>query len=238
MGTSQSHSLKTTPQWSSAKKAMTNVIKDIDNKNKLYKLMNAFGTAISDSSYGGGSRGSFGQAGSRTLTNVIKFISEVKSNGIDAAVDSFGLTNDNKPQTPRELIRTLCGLNSEKSSALPDDEAAIFAQDKMLSEIFSGCDTLSDVETTLQQASEDQIDAWIINFEVEYIVEYMGEIFQSHIFGKDADPDSVCKEIKQWLRTELNIRLADKMKHINLFSTEGQKYIDTLTHKILGIWEK
>ena len=28
MGTSQSHSLKTTPQWSAAKKAMTSVIKD------------------------------------------------------------------------------------------------------------------------------------------------------------------------------------------------------------------
>ena len=48
MGTSQSHSLKTTPQWSAAKKAMTSVIKDHGNAQKQSRLMTAFGTAVGD----------------------------------------------------------------------------------------------------------------------------------------------------------------------------------------------
>ena len=82
MGTSQSHSLKTTPQWSAAKKAMTSVIKDHGNAQKQSRLMNAFGTAVGDGLYRGGNRGgggSFGQAGSRALGNVVQFISDVRS---------------------------------------------------------------------------------------------------------------------------------------------------------------
>ena len=90
MGTSQSHSLKTTPQWSATKKAMTSVIKDHGNAQKQSRLMTAFGTAVGDGLYRGGNRGgggSFGQAGSRALGNVVQFISDVRSLGIGGAID-------------------------------------------------------------------------------------------------------------------------------------------------------
>jgi len=242
MGTSQSHSLKTTPQWSAAKKAMTSVIKDHGNSQKHSKLMTAFGAAVGDSLYRGGGngrgRGSFGRAGSRALGNVIHFISDVKSIGIGGAIDGMGLPQEDRPQTPRELIKSLCGLTSVDADALHDDEAAVEAQDKILSKIFEQCDSLADVETLLQQADEDTIDAWIFDYEVEYIMEYMGELFQSHIFDKNANPETVCNEIKQWLRSELDNRLAAEMRHINVFSPEGKSYIDTLTAKILDIWQQ
>ena len=241
MGTSQSHSLKTTPQWSTAKKAMTSVIKDQVNRQKQSNLMTAFGRAIGDGLYRGaghrGGGGSFGRAGSRAIGNVIQFVSDVKSLGIGGAIDALGLTPNDKPQTPRELIKTLCGITAEGGDALHDDEAAVNAQDWLLSKIFEDCSSLGDVETILQQADEDTIDAWIIDFEVEYIMEYMSELFQSHIFEKNAYPEAVCNEIKQWLRTELNSRLADEMKHVNVFSREGKAYIDTLTARILDIWQ-
>lgn len=241
MGTSQSHSLKTTPQWSTAKKAMTSVIKDQGNRQKQSNLMTAFGRAIGDGLYRGaghrGRGGSFGRAGSRALGNVIQFVSDVKSLGIGGAIDALGLDQNDKPQTPRELIKTLCGLTAKGGDALHDDEAAVNAQDWLLSKIFEDCSSLGDVETILQQADEDSIDAWIIDFEVEYILEYMSELFQSHIFEKNANPEVVCNEIKQWLRTELNSRLADEMKHVNVFSHEGKSYTDKLTARILDIWQ-
>ena len=58
MGTSQSHSLKITPQWSAAKKAMTSVIKNHGNSQKQSRLMTAFGAAVGDGLYRGGNRGS------------------------------------------------------------------------------------------------------------------------------------------------------------------------------------
>ena len=216
MGTSQSHSLKTTPQWSTAKKAMTSVIKNQGNRQKQSNLMTAFGRAIGDG---------------------FQFVSDVKSLGIGGAIDALGLAPNDKPQTPRELIKTLCGITAEGGDALHDDEAAVNAQDWLLSKIFEDCSSLGDVETILQQTDEDTIDAWIIDFEVEYIMEYMSELFQSHIFEKNANPEAVCNEIKQWLRTELNSRLADEMKHVNVFSREGKAYIDTLTARILDIWQ-
>ena len=74
MGTSQSHSLKTTPQWSAAKKAMTSVIKDHGNPQKQSRLMTAFGTAVGDGLYrrgNRGGRGSCGEEGSRDMRNVV-----------------------------------------------------------------------------------------------------------------------------------------------------------------------
>lgn len=240
MGTSQSHSLKTTPQWTAAKKAMTSVIKDHGNTQKLSKLMTAFVTAVGDSLYRGGgngdSRGSFGQAGSRALGKLIQFISNVRSIGIEGAIDGLGLPWEELPLTPRELIRALCGLISTEANALHDDGAAVEAQEKLLSIIFEQCDSLTDIETLLQQANEDAIDGWILDYEVEYIMEYMGELFQSHIFDKDANPEAVCNEIKQWLRSELDNRLANEMRHTNVFSPEGKAYIDALTARILDIW--
>ena len=240
MGTSQSHSLKTTPQWSAAKKAMTSVIKNHGNSQKQSKLMTAFGAAVGDGLYRGGNRGvgSFGRAGSRALGNVVQFISDVRSIGIGGAIDVLGLPQEERPQTPIELIKTLCGLTSADADALHDDEAAVEAQEKLLSMIFEQCDSLADIETLLQQANEDTIDGWILDYEVEYIMEYMGELFQSHIFDKNANPETVCNEIKQWLRSELDNRLANEMRHINVFSPEGKVYIDTLTAKILDLWQQ
>lgn len=187
MGTSQIHLLKTTPQWSAAKKAMTIVIKDHGNSQKLSKLMTAFRTAVNNTMYRGrgNDRGTFGRAGSRALGNVIQFISEVRSVGIEGAIDSLKLALEDRPQIPRELIRTLCGLTSVDADALHDDEAAVEAQEKLLSIIFEQCDSLADIETLLRQADEDEIDGWILDYEVEYIMEYMGELFQSHIFEKN-----------------------------------------------------
>lgn len=240
MGTSQSHSLKTAPQWSAAKKAMTSVIKDHGNSQKQSRLMTAFGAAVGDGLYRGGNRGggSFGRAGSRALGNVVQFISDVRSIGIGGAIDVLGLPQEERPQTPRELIIALCGLTSADADALHDDEAAVEAQEKLLSMIFEQCDSLADIETLLQQADEDTIDGWILDYEVEYIMEYMGELFQSHIFDKNANPETVCNEIKQWLRSELDNRLANNMRHINVFSPEGKAYIDTLTARILDIWQQ
>ncbi len=240
MGTSQSHTLKTTPQWSAAKKAMTSVVKDQGNAQKQAKLMTAFSSAVGGDLYRGGGRGgsgSFGRAGARALGNIIQFISDVRLSGISVAVDGLGLSQEERPQTPRELIRVLCGLTAANADAFHDDEAAITAQNKLLSKIFADCESLADIETLLREADEDTIDAWIIEFETEYIMEYMGGLFQSHIFDKDANPEIVCNQIKQWLRSELNNRLAEDLHHVNIFSAEGKAYLETLTARILDIWQ-
>lgn len=77
---------------------------DLRSKYAVYTLLDRYNR-------GGG--GSFGRAGSRAIGNVIQFVSDVKSLGIGGAIDALGLAPNDKPQTPRELIKTLCGITAE-----------------------------------------------------------------------------------------------------------------------------
>lgn len=271
MGTSQGLTLKTTPQWSSAKRAMTGLLNDLENEAKLENFMLKFyqalgsdgiysGTTTSGgsggrtstgssgggggtSSHGGRGRGakgrrSFGRAGASAATNLLGFFSDVRDNGLSQAIELANTIGADVPQSPRELINFLCGLSSVDTDADFDSEAANAAQRKLLSEIFKSCENLSDVEEIIKQADMDSIDAWIIDFEVNYIIEYQGSLFQSHIFDKAQDPDKVAGQIRRWLHSKLDNRLSDEMKHINLFSEEGKKYVESLTAKILEIWKQ
>lgn len=270
MGTSQGLTLKTTPQWTSAKRAMTGLLNDLENETKLENFMLKFYQALgSDGIYsgttssggngggtgtrsgggggtsnhgsrGGGSKGSrsFGRAGASTATNLLGFFSDVRDNDLSQAIELANTVGVEVPQSPRELINFLCGLSSVDTDADFDSEAAIAAQRKLLSEIFKSCENLTEVEDIIKQADKDTIDAWIIDFEVNYIIEFQGSLFQSHIFDKAQDPDKVAGQIRRWLHSKLDKRLSDEMKHINLFSEEGKRYIESLTAKILDIWKQ
>lgn len=268
MGTSQGLTLKTTPQWSSAKRAMTGLLNDLENENKLENFMLKFyqalgsdgiysgsttsggsgsgsstrssggGGSSSHGSRGGGSNGrrSFGRVGASAATNLLGFFSDVRDNGLSQAIEFANTVGVEVPQSPRELINFLCGLTSVDTDADFDSEAANAAQRKLLSEIFKSCENLTDVEEIIKQVDKDTIDAWIIDFEVNYIIEFQGSLFQSYIFDKAQDPDKVAGQIKRWLHSKLDKRLSDEMKHINLFSEDGKRYVESLTAKILDIW--
>ena len=249
MGTSQSHSLKTTPQWASAKRAMTGIIHDIENPNRFSSFMGSFLDAIEgEGLYRGASetryqrrlishKHAFGTAGGGVAIDFLDFISEVKDNGLSTAISLFQSEGDEAPSTPRDLINQLCSFSAKETDANLDADAATVAQRKLLAEIFKQCDTLADVETILKEADEDSIDAWIIFFEVEYIIEYQGSLFQSHIFDKTEDPESVLGQRRRWLHAQLDTLLSEEMHHLNLFSKEGKSYIDKLTSRILDIWK-
>ena len=80
MGTSQGLNLKTTPQWSSAKRAMTGLLNDLENDAKLENFMQKFyqalgsdgiyiGTTTSSGSGGGTSARSSGGGGSSSRSS-------------------------------------------------------------------------------------------------------------------------------------------------------------------------
>lgn len=158
MGTSQGLTLKTTPQWSSAKRAMTGLLNDFENEAKLENFMQKFYQALGNDgiftgattsgrsgggtntrSRGGGSKGrrSFGRAGASTATNLLGFFSNVRDNGLSQAIELANTVGVEVPQSPRDLINFLCGLSSVDTDANFDSEAANAAQRKLLSEILS-----------------------------------------------------------------------------------------------------
>ena len=237
---------------------MTGLLNDFENEAKLENFMQKFYQALGNDgiftgattsggsgggtntrSRGGGSKGrrSFGRAGASTATNLLGFFSNIRDNGLSQAIELANTVGVEVPQSPRDLINFLCGLSSVDTDANFDSEAANAAQRKLLSEIFKSCENMTDVEEIIKQADKGTIDAWIIDFEVNYIIEYQGSLFQSHIFDKAQDPDKVAGQIRRWLHSKLDKRLSDEMKHINLFSQEGNRFAESLTAKILDIWK-
>lgn len=249
MGTSQSFKLKTTPNWSSAKKAMTEVTTEATPES-IKKFLTAFSNAVSDTAYrgernetreqsdgghGGGRSYSFGKAGSRIAQNFVGLVSGIKDSGV---VDFLGLSLDELQElTAQKLLHQLYDKLAGKDDANPDDEAAKAALDELLAEVFNECAEIEDFNGIIQNASQDIVDGWLISYNVSYIIEYNAELFQTHIFSKEANPEKVFGEIKRFLRNEVSAYLGAEMHNINIFSLEGRQFIDEMTGKILDIWQ-
>ena len=119
-----------------------------------------------------------------------------------------------------------------------DDAAATYAMDKVLNDILSDCKDGQEIEDKLHNATDDDLHEWIITFEIEYILEYSAELFQSHIFDKGSNPEEIKKDMRGWLHNELDEKLSKELTQIDFNSREGKEYLDSLTSEILDIWKQ
>lgn len=241
MGTSQSFGLKSSPNWTSAKRAVTNIVKGTGDNNRNSKnFLTSFSQALSGNVYrggGGGGRASFGHAGARTTKNFVSLINSIQGGGLAFALGIDQVQPSERPRTKEDFIDEIIKFVEGETDATIDDGAASCAFRKVLLEILKDCETAEDIENVLKTADDDKMASWIITFEVEYILEYSGVIFQDHIFSKSGNPQAVLGEIRRWLHRELDNRYADEMKQIDFNSPEGKAYLDELTSKILDIWQ-
>lgn len=236
MGTSQAHILKSGPNWSEAKRAVTNIAKNNGKVNSnCSKLMHGLANAIGGNSY---TSGSLGHAGARVSKNFVGFIGAVKSNGYSGILDLLQIGNEQALLTKDDFIERVIVYVSGNHNSTEDDAAAIIAIEKLLNTICSDCVTVEDIVVMLQSASNDNIVEWIIFFEVEYILEYSGELFQSHILDKSEEPEKVMSEIRNWMHREIDERIGNKLYPHNFSSPEGKQVLDELTTTILDIWKQ
>lgn len=247
MGTSQSHNLKSTPNWTATKRAMTSIANGTGNKSATNaKFIGNFGTALGNGLYRGGGNGghggrrgsSFGRAGGRAVTRLTAVLNGVKQYGLIASWGVDNLPDAQKPKTPQDFKELLLNEIIGDNDSTMDDAAATYAMDKVLNDILSDCKDGQEIEERLQNANEDDICEWIITFEVEYILEYSAELFQSHIFDKGSNPEDIKREIRGWLNNELDEKLSKEMTQIDFNSQDGKDYLDSLTSEILDIWKQ
>lgn len=159
MGTSQSLNLKTTPNWSSAKKAMTTIVRHRNEvtqpmvRNFLRQLSRAI---ITDS------HGSYGRAGGRVARNFISAISSVKNGSLQSYIAQLEPDANYAQLTVRDVIvqlaKHLSNPNAEHDHSTLDEIAARAAFENLLQQIFSEVETAEDIEQILKDATEDQIE--------------------------------------------------------------------------------
>lgn len=107
MGTSQSHNLKSSPNWSAAKRAMTNIANNTNNQSSSNaKFFGNLGAALGSGLYrGGGSGGhggkrgySFGRAGGHAIRGLVNVITNTKQYGLTASLGIDRLPDAQKPK--------------------------------------------------------------------------------------------------------------------------------------------
>ena len=245
MGTSQSHNLKSTPNWSAAKRAMTSLTNGTDNKSATNaKFFGNFGTALGNGLYRGGrTRGghrgsSFGRAGGQAVRGLTTVLNNAKQYGLILSLGIDKLPDAQKPKTPQDFKELLLHEIIGDNDSTMDDAAATYAMDKVLNDILSDCKDGQEIEDKLQNATDDDLHEWIITFEIEYILEYSAELFQSHIFDKGSNPEEIKKDMRGWLHNELDEKLSKELTQIDFNSREGKEYLDSLTSEILDIWKQ
>lgn len=239
MGTSQSHNLKSGPNWSTSKRAVTKIAKGTGDQNEnCNAFIKGLSSAISKNIYRGSSssHSTFGHAGGRVSKNFISLIGTIRTTGLSSIIGSDSSTDgsDFKRSFKEVIIERVLG---EHDSSM-DDAAAAKAFEKVLDEILKDCETKDEIDQKLSNATNEDLIVWIIDFQIDYIIEYSGELFQSHIFDKCDNPEKVMEQIRNWLHGELDDRLKNDISKYNLNSKEGQKIVETLTADILDIWKQ
>lgn len=228
MGTSQSHKLLKSPSWSNAKKSMTGVAVNPTPSN-IGKFMRAFSDAVSSTS-----PHHFGNRGGVILGNFLDLVNGAKLNPekfLGIPIQEFeGKSKD-------EILIEIYDKLAETNPSSPDDIAAQAALDVLLSEIFSQSEDIKDIRNALRNATDEDLERWTIEFEITYILEYNAELFQSHIFSKDRNPQEVFRNIKSYLRQEISDKFSDcNSKPLSSFLSNKEE-IANLTEKILKIWK-
>lgn len=234
MGTSQSHKLLKTPAWSQAKRAMTEVAHDPSNTN-IGKFMQNFSHAIhSSSGRGGGSGSSFGHHGSLIISRFLNLIGDAR-NGVFPFIPVSDEEKNNL--TPQETLILIYDSLSGDSDSNPDQVAAQAALDHILNELLNKCETLEDIKDTFKNLSNEDILYYTIEYQSTYILEYAGELFQEHIFSKEADPASINADIKNYIKSELSSYISEHGNPISPMSTQWKQFVIKMTSEILEIWK-
>lgn len=234
MGTSQSHKLLKTPAWSQAKRAMTEVAHNPSNTN-IGKFMHNFSQAIQSSSgRGGSSKSSFGHHGSLLISRFLDLVGDAR-NGVFPFISESD--EEKTTLTPQETLILIYDSLTGDSDSNPDQVAAQAALDSMLNELFDKCETVEDIKDTLKNLSNEDIIFLTIEYQSTYILEYAGELFQEHIFSKEADPASINADIKNYIKSELSSYITENGKLLSPMSTQWKQFIETMTSEILEIWK-
>ena len=185
-----------------------------------------------------GRSGSIGAAGSRATKNFVDFIGVAQAGGVNAILDLLQLQQERDVLTKESFIEKIIIYVSGEHESTEDDDAAMIAMEKLLNDICSDCNSIEQIVEKLQNATDDDKIDWIIRFEIEYILEYAGELFQSHILDKTDNPDRVIMEIRNWMHQELDERISETLRPIDFSTDEGKEVVSNLTKEILDIWKQ
>ena len=231
MGTSQSYSIKPLPNWTKTKRALTHLAKPGNmNQANVGNFLGNFSRAVSENRI-------FGGAGSATIGNFLQFITDVKNNGWEAAIQILAPQQEYGNLTLIEFLELLLELFCNNDSDLDDQAASIAFQD-LEGYIMTELGNVDDLAELLANATETQMLEWVGYFYTSYIMQIFGELYYTHLEEKDTVPEDVINGIKDYVESSVNEVLLNKPDDFNIFSDHGKDFINGLIDDLNDLWEQ
>ena len=231
MGTSQSFKIKSSPNWSKAKRAMTHLSTPGNmTEANATRFLGHFGRAAGESR-------TFGRAGSATASNFIAFIGHVRNLGWEDVIRQVEPDTDLQALTAEEFLELLLKLCCDNDSDL-DDQAANVAFEKLEAEIQGNLNTAQEIGELIENATEEQVLEWVGDFYVDYIMEVFNELYYTHLDERGVIPEDVMDGLRDYVMTSVNELLLERPDDLNIFSEEGRDFVNGLLDDLNEQWEQ
>lgn len=231
MGTSQSYSIKPSPNWTKAKRAITHLAKPGNmNEANVENFLGNFSRAVSENNV-------FGRAGGAVIGHLLQFITDIKDNGWEFAVQELVPQQEIDQLTLIEFLELLLELFCKNDSDL-DDQAANIAFQELEGYIMTQLESVEDLSGLLANATEDQMLEWVGYFYTDYIMQIFGELYYTHLEEKESVPEDVLNGIRDYVETSVNEVLLNKPDDFNIFSEQGRNFVNGIVNDLKDIWEQ
>lgn len=240
MGTSQSvnPSVKSNPNWGDLSRAILSASHSEHISNsQLQGVMRHFVNAVGGSGAGHGRSSTFGRAGTSRAQRFMSFVSDVKTAGLNEALNRIGVT-DVEHLSVNDFINYLLVYCSDGNSNL-DETAANSATDELLKHILDNVDNIDNVEQIFQQAEVETQHEWLCFFFASYIMEFSSELFSTRIFENDGDRVRTFQQIRKYIQDSLGeININRGLQNVDWHGDQGSNVINNLQTEILEIWSQ
>lgn len=231
MGTSQSYSIKPSPNWTKAKRAITNLAKPGNmNQANVNNFLGNFSRAVSENNV-------FGRAGGVAIGNFLQFITDIQDNGWELAIQELAPQQEIGNLTLIEFLELLLELFCKNDSDM-DDQAANIAFQDLEGYIMTELESIQDLSELLANATEDQMLEWVGYFYTDYIMQIFGELYYTHLEEKDSVPEDVLNGIRDYVEASVNEVLLNKPGDFNIFSNQGKDFVNGIIDELKDIWEQ
>lgn len=231
MGTSQSFKIKSSPNWTKTKRAMTHLAKPGNmNDTNVNRFLGNFSHAVSEGR-------AFGSAGVNSIGNLLEFIANIREHGWEQVIQEINPEIDIHLLTLEEFLEFLLELCCNNDSDF-DDQAANVAFQELEGEIRTELDTAQDLADLFANASEEQLLEWVGSYYVNYIMQIFDELYYTHLEERGVIPENIMSELRGYVESSVNELLLNKPDDFNIFSDAGKVFIKGIIDDLNELWEQ
>lgn len=242
MGTSTGYEAPTTPDWGDLKGKVTRAARNGSASSTvandaLRGFIQTSGGAR-NISRGGGAIG-VGRSAQSTAQSIAGFVSTVGSDGLQQALNSYGLS-EFVGKSAGEIIPALVDTLGGPASTINDSDARN-ALSKVMDELLGDLETPEQVEDALEQVmAGEALEGLLSNFFGYYLYEQFCRVFYERLVNRvgRSNADSYLNSIFDTIKSSLSFKASERdLSQVDWGGPEGKSITDTIlqdTFEIFG----